>query len=496
VQKAMLDGNLAQVKECLAVLAPEFDKLPKGQQERVAVVRQQYQLALIDLQKKFTDRIVQSQKPAELAAVVAEIKASPLGEDALRSLGELAAKRGGELGKATTPSADDLAQWQALSDLLEPLRGTFSYQEVKRIAEAEAGKFASAQGRELAQSLVQLGSLAIPAEGSLRNFINTTNPTVEILVGTQARKVKLRRLDAKEVEFLPLDIKGDSPLKQDRKTVQLPLRELVEQSLTGDGIEGPERWRMLACILWIWRAPEAGEVFAKIADEPLAKAVALLEARSRVIDVRARVARTGKQVVVTYDTSGKNPWYVEDFVCDDPAALSERGLTWGSSRKNVVGTPNPTPESQVPTLRWKAALLPPLNLTYQFYLRPNTQLVAFGVLGGERRIRVAFNGLTGSHKIFPVLTKDDGSTYELLGSAVKSAFFKSNETVRVDIAVSADFKVTLKYNEQLLKDGLTLPAGQPITPIVQSLQFRDGQTIIDLSMMSVSGTLPEDGAGK
>jgi hypothetical protein len=492
-QKAMAAGNLAQVKECLTALEPEFDKLPKIQQERVAVVRQQYQVALIDVQKRFTDRIVQSQKAPELAAVLAEIKTSPLGEDALRSLGELAAKRGAELGKgAATPSADDQAQWQALSDQLEPLRGSFSYKEVKNVVEAEAPRFTSAQGRELAQSLAQLGSLSITAEASLRNFITTTGPTVEVQIGSQTRKVKLRRIDSKEVEFLPLDIKGDVPLRQDRKTVQLPLRELVEQSLAGDGIEGAERWRVLACILWVWRVPESAEILAKIADEPLAKAVALIEARARVLDLRARVVKNGKQVVVTYDTSGKNPWFAEDFVSEDPASVGDKGLSWGSSRMSPVGTPEP----QVPTLRWKVALLPPLNLTYQFYLKPSTQLIALGVLGGDRRVRAAFNNLTGIHKIFPLLTKDDGSTYEYQTAWVKNGFFKSTETVRVDFAVNADFKATVKYNEQLLKDGLALPPGQPITPIVQSVQYKAGQTAVDLSMMSISGVLPEDGAGK
>ncbi len=502
MQKAMAANALMQVKEGLQALSGELDKLPAAARDTVAHIKQQFQLALVDVQKQFSDRMLQAKRREEVDAALGEAKASPLGDEAISALGDLAGKRGGELGKTATPApggAEDRAQWLELNDQIDAMRGSFiNYKKIRAMTEAEAAKF-SVESREQVKALADLGEQALMIEKVLRKYmlVDPQKPLVDIVVGGKAQKVKLTALTGTNVAFAIQAGGAEAEQSLERRLVGLPLKDIIDhvqaEYYTEDVPNAAERPRAILAYLWFWRQPEAAALAAKMANEPLAKAICVLESKAHALDLRGKAVRSGKQVTVSYDFTQKRADLLEDFA---GAGLSSNanGLSWTSAKVSPKGAG----EGDLPTLRWKEGLLPPLAISAQCFIHHDSFLAMIGVAGGGRCVRIGFNTTpVSTHHVMPFVTKPDGIGFEV-GKKPWDKFgvklyFKQNEAVKVDITVSAEGKVALKFNDTVVgvEDQQLVPADKPLSLILQSLTLTEGEGGMDISQLTISGMLPE-----
>ena len=496
IERAMAAGDLSKVKECLDLLLPEFDKLSKSTQDRVATIRQQFQVGLVDLQKKFTDRLVQARAKDEFVEILAEVKISPLSDEAKAAIVDFAAKRSGEAAKPTVIAVeDDRPLWIALAEQLEPLRGGASYPEVMRLTNVESAKFPP-DSREQVKGLGMIARLASRAEVALDAHIATSKPTVELTNKTGNTRAKLVKYEKGMVTYQLQEKAADATLTQDLRLAGVPLKDLVDKAVTGPGVTNAERLSMLASFLWMWRSPDAAEIFALIPEDPLAKAAAAYDLKSRLLALRGRMSKDGRKLTVTYDLTGKSPWAIEDFI-GDGATLGDRGLNWATTKR----VDNGNTETDLPLLRWKESLLPPVTLAWHVVLHPNTNLVLFGVAVGDRRVRLGFsNAVPFNYKVLVLATKDDGVSCEPVPKSLKTrVLLPVGELIKVDMVISADSRMTVRYNDQVVTESFQLPTGKPITPIIQAVilpsdtksEAKNERAIVDVPLLSISGMLPE-----
>ena len=502
VLKAMAAGNLMVVKEGLQALASELDKLPAATRDGLVRVKQQFQLALVDVQKQFSDRLLQAKRHEEVDAALAEAKASPLGDEAIAALSELAGKRGAELGKSVAGNgggAEDRPLWLTFGDQLEALRATTAgYKKFKALAEVEGGKF-SADSRELIKVLGDLGEQALAIQMVLRKYMGDQHrPPVDVVIAGKPQKIKMITFSSSAVSYVAVGAgAGDPEQSADRKQVELPLRDILEHTpaefFVDDLPNAEDRPRAVLAYLWYWRQPEALALAAKMVNEPLAKAITVLESKAHPIESHGKVARAGKQVTVSYDFTTKRPELLADFA-GDGITISANGLSWVSAKVSPKGSG----EADLPTLRWKDGLLPPLSITAQCFLRHECYLIMFGVAGGGKCVRIGFNTFSNTHKVISLVTKPDGVNFEVgknpWSKLGPRPYFKLNEAVKIDVAVSTEGKVTLKFNDNVVGDEtqVLLPVDKPISPIVQSFSKDEGtEGGMDISQLTITGTLSE-----
>ncbi len=179
-------------------------------------------------------------------------------------------------------------------------------------------------------------------------------------------------------------------------------------------------------------------------------------------------------------------WYLADFI-GEGAQLVPQGLAWSTK---VVANPK-GPESDLPTLKWKQALRPPFAMTAQFMLQPKTHLLLFGVTSGDHTVRIGFNNTRSQHSAVALVTKSDGSGFELPRTISWTGTFKLDVPQKVEVRVDADYRVTLRFNDtNKLTVMLELPAGGTITPVLQAIQLeKDGQTGTVITSLAISGNL-------
>ncbi len=483
LEQAWAGNDLVKTKECIDYLTPEADKLTPSARERLATIKAKFGVALVDQQKSFSDQLVQAQTVDELKAIMAKVGTSALADESKASIKAFASKRTTELSPiAPTAPVDERALWQAFNTQLEELRGGMTYGEISRLAEKEAVRF-PADARATVQSIGQLGRFAAKAEGALRGYVADANPVVEITFNNKPTKAKLRSIDDK-VGFMLQEGIGDVEMKQERKTLVLPLRALVEKALDADPeYAAIDHRHMVAAMLWVWRMPEAAAVFAGIPDHPLSKAVQELERKTRVLDLKARITRTGDQLAVAYD-GAKNPWFSGDFL-GAGATVAPHGLAW-STAALISGKRK---EADLPSLRWKSSLRPPLSMSVQFMLPAKTQLLLFGIAGGEEAVRIGFNTNRTPHSCVAMVTREGGvfALHETIGW---KGMFKLDGPQKVEIRVDADYRVTLRFNDNLLSDALQLPTGSALTPLIQAVNLKDGDvTSTVLTALTIAGTM-------
>jgi hypothetical protein len=167
-------------------------------------------------------------------------------------------------------------------------------------------------------------------------------------------------------------------------------------------------------------------------------------------------------------------------------------LTWSSGKK----TPKDAPEKDLPTLRWKEGLLPPLSVTCQIYLHPGSHMALIGILAGDKRARVGFHTINPVHSTVALLSNDAGG-FRLGKLPPKTHFFKPGDLVKVEITVSAEGSVALKYNDIQVNEEYQVPIDKPISVILQSYSManvpsnpaeNDGG--MDIQSLSISGLMP------
>ena len=87
-------------------------------------------------------------------------------------------------------------------------------------------------------------------------------------------------------------------------------------------------------------------------------------------------------------------------------------------------------------------------------LRPKTRLIMFGVVAGDRRVRIGFSTEKEfGHVVLAYVTKDDGVTCDVVPKSGKGKLtFPADKAVRLDMAITANSRVTLRYNDIVVAD--------------------------------------------
>jgi serine/threonine protein kinase len=491
LEQALAAGDLVQVKACLDFLAVEFKHLTPGMKDRLEVVKNQFKLKLIDLQKHYTDQLLAATSVAEIEDIQRKVTSSPLSPEAIAQINEIAEKRASQYQKTAPPIAevDDSALWQEFAGKIGALRGGLFYTEVSKLAETEAEKFTNPDSKAMVLQFASMGKQALKTEGALRAYINGVKPEITTDVNNKLTLVTLKALDKQQVTLSLKQGGGGVDLKQDRRSTSLPLQQLVDSALVENGVSSSrERAVFTANFLWLWRDPAASKLYATIPRAPNAVAVAHLESKfksaTKAMNLRAIAEPNGAQVSMQYGTD-KHPWFIDDFTGEN-ATIGPRGLIWTNSLQ-VNGKAK---ESEIPTLRWNQGLLPPFTMTAHVYLLAGTHLLLFGVDSGERRIRIGFNNTRAQHTCVALITNEIGG-FEIAKNSSKSSFFKPDTEIKVEVSVDSEYHVSLAFNDLKLMEGLQLPSGGVITPIIQAVQLADGiTTIADVAQLRVSGTLP------
>ena len=347
----------------------------------------------------------------------------------------------------------------------------------------------------MVKSIGQLGRLAAKAEGGLRVYIADANPIEEIIFESKPIKAKLKAIDDK-VTFVVQAGANTTEKKEERKQVVLPLRKLLTKALEESSESADDRTAMIAAMLWVWRLPDAAEVFATIPDSPLTKAVQELERNTRVLDVRARTVRTGNQVTITYD--GKdNPWFLDDFV-GEGARIGPKGLIWSTNLKvNLKGK-----EKDIPTLKWKQSLRPPFTISGQFVLAEKTFLMLVGVSSGEKIVRIGLNNTDPKNPCVVFVTKDNNSGFYLENTGYWSGKLnKVGVAQNIEFMVDSEYRATLRCNGVMVLDKpfsyslppynsliIPLPLGGSLRPLMQLMQVDGGPaSSVEVQSLVITG---------
>ncbi len=494
LNKAWAANDLERVKACIDYLTPEADKLSASAQLDLENITRKFALALVDLQGSFTKELVEVVKADQVNEIKKRVAASVLSVEAKEVLNTRADKKLKDISPVavapiapTAPTAptDEQVLWQAFHAKLEELRGARTYGEIARLADKEAPKFPSAEAQAMVKSIGQLGRLAAKAEGGLRVYIADANPIEDIIFESKPIKAKLKAIDDK-VTFIVQVGANTTEKKEERKQLVLPLRKLLTKALEESSESDDDRTAMIAAMLWVWRLPDAAEVFATIPDSPLTKAVQELERKTRVLDVRARVVRSGNEVTVTYDGSN-NPWFIEDFI-GQGARVGPKGMSWITTV--IVPSEGKAKENDIPTLQWKQALRAPFHLTGQLKLSPNINMLLFGVASGDRRWRVGLNNTRSPHSCLVVTTNAKTNGFEGAKSSW-TGVLTSDALQNIEVQVDAEYKATIRCNGVLVSDKVQLPVGGALTPIIQAVQLKDGfVTSIEIESLVITGVAP------
>ena len=498
LDQAWARNDLVRVKACIEYLTPEADKLFSADRLALDNISAQFNLALVDLQNKFKLELVAAAKVEEVKDIRAIVGVSALPEKIKATIYEHADKRLNELSSVVKPPADDRALWLAFNTKLEELRGGKNYGKILSLADKEATNFPSTEAQAMVKSIGQLGPLANEAEISLGLYIAAAKPTEEIIFEGKSTKAKLLRLISEKVNFdVQLDTGAvEKDKKEDRKSVGLPLRKLLTKALEGSPDSPEYRTSMIAAMLWVWRMPDAAEVFAAIPESPLTKAVQELERNTRVLDVRARAVRTGNQVMVTYD--GKdNPWFLDDFV-GEGARIGPKGLIWSTNLKvNLKGK-----EKDIPTLKWKQSLRPPFTISGQFVLAEKTFLMLVGVSSGEKIVRIGLNNTDPKNPCVVFVTKDNNSGFYLENTGYWSGKLnKVGVAQNIEFTVDSEYKATFSCNGVKVLDKpfnyslppynpliIQLPLGESLRPLMQLMQVDGGPaSSVEVQSLAITG---------
>ncbi len=494
LDKAWSEKDLVRVKACILYLTPEADKLSPTARAALNTISKNFTVALVDLQKIFKEELMSATKVEEVKNIRTRVAASALLEETKTNIYEYADKRLNELSpivKAPKATADDRALWLAFNTKLDEFRGGKNYGEISRLAEKEAANFSNAEAQAMVKSIGQLGRLAAKAEGGLRVYIAEVNPTEEITFEGKSMKAKLLLIDDKINFVVPAGEK-----REDRKNVVLPLRKMLNKAYEDSPDSTEDRTAMIAAMLWVWRMPDAAEVFAAIPDSPLTKAVQEFDRKTRVLDVRARAVRTGNQVTITYD--GKDsPWFLDDFV-GEGVRIGPKGLTWSTNLKvNLKGK-----EKDIPTLKWKQSLRPPFTLSGQFVLADKTFLLLVGVSSGEKIVRIGLNNTDPKNPCVIFVTKDNNSGFYLENTGNWSGKLnKVGVPQNIEITVDSEYRATLSCNGVMVLDkpfsyslppynplSIQLPLGESLSPLMQLMQVDGGPaSSVEVQSLAITG---------
>jgi serine/threonine-protein kinase len=453
-------GRLRAAQTAVAAL-PDDDWLHDAKQQ----VATRLDAAINNLASRIDTAIATATTPATCDALATEIANAEL-DDARRAglRGKLDTRRAALTQTAPAPKKppqNDIAdQWRYVSTAIERVRGGWPYADfadgcasLRTLPEPE---------RSTLTELGNISTLAQQVETALRLYIGQTQPKVDCKFGTRTGSFILTRLEKDSIGFRLPDIPAES--RAERATAVLPWTRLIRDAQNASGKEDP---RATAAFLWYWRMGEAAEAITAIREDPLGRAIVVYEQLSRPIPVPGILARRDALLEVAYPfATAKSPDLLTAW---DGTGLTQvdRGLRWTSTKVIAKATAN---EADLPTVRWLAALAPPVTLQATAIPEVGTEVALVGLQCDNQIVRVAMNHRL--RKAFLLATKADGTTYEPLAAA-KPVDYNVFEGVKIKLAVDVDGKVQVWANDRALlsERPLAFAPGKKLTAVLQLRQF-------------------------
>ena len=492
--KAAIDADLAPLKAKLAAkdISGAKDALTvfaKNHPDDAADIHaydQRIKDALKTIASDFNQRITAAQTPADVDAVVREVHASALSADDVAPLETLAGQRRNQLAaNDQARTADMIAKaWANLAAVLDQQRRVLRYTDIAEAVDNAVAAFpADCPDRDLAKALDQLGDKAASGENSLVQWVRQHHPLVDVHLDDKTQTLTLESIAINEVIVVASD-GGDR--RVDRGDADLKWRDLLDKALPPGDADSP---KVRAACLWMWKAAEARAAIVGLGNDPLAKALAKVDDVLRGgLDLNGQIDRRGDQITVVYDFSTKDQ--IADFA-GDGLSWGQHGMSW-TTKLNLASSPRR--EADLPTVQWRAKLVPPVSVRAEGWIHPKTMFMLIGVEAGGQRVRLGCCNVGRSPPHLGLLVTDPDNT------AYDATTIKTPVTITTTDPVDIGFDVDEKGNVSLLWDlvpfdspkPLALPAGAPVTVILEAYQTGGTmQTDFDLSRLEVTGQVPK-----
>ncbi len=405
-----------------------------------------------------------------------DIVRSGLDGDRRQALSERLERRRRELAARAAPKMqkpDSAALWHALGEQCEPVRANLPYSTLIEVLRSGARPFADEE-RVQVENLARLVDLAQQAEAALRLYIAQATPRADCRFGNRSGTYLLTRLEKDWIGFRLPDVPAET--KAERATAVVPWSQILARALSG-----ADAARQTAAYLWYWRQPEANAALAALKDDPLAIAVATYERRTRPLDLAGEIERRGGGLLAAsypFATTRKAD-YLEAWA--GSAELVDRGLHWSSTALVEAGSMS---EKDLPSLRWKGSLRPPLVLEATVQPDAGSEIIMIGLTSGDLVLRV---GLNHKRQGFILATKaDDSSSYEALSSG-SPPDFNPNDWSHLRLTVDADGKLSATLNDKPVTSPreLAFPRDARLAPILQGRAIRKGAGMVVESLTIV-----------
>ncbi len=391
----------------------------------------------------------------------------------------------------TVAASTDHTPWRNLSLNLERSRGVLPYGSFQEVCSAALSTFPDGDKQQI-ETLSTISSLAERTELALRLYIAQKQPKLECRVGERQGTFILRRLERDSVRYSLPNSQVEAECK--RQLAVLPWRELINPALAANNTSEPDAE---LAFLWYWRSPEATAALARVATNPLARAIASYERRSRPLDITGVITTRAGLLEIAYPfAASKDPELLTAW--NGPGlSIDERGLHWATEQTVARGA---TPDSALPAMTWKQRLRLPCTLEATVALDKADPLEAYAPL--------VLIGLASTDNVvrFGLRLQAPEGADENTKRQLNVGVFRTNPTsknieqsklisglpplddvtatIRLRMTIDRTGKIELRANDVLLDPivPFTLPEDAQLTPIIQIRQFvkRGGLSISNL----------------
>jgi hypothetical protein len=377
------------------------------------------------------------------------------------------------------PPQDSKPAWQQFRAKIETLRGAWPYAAFNDGCNESARALPEAE-RHVAATLSTISEQAQRVETALRLHIAQTSPKLECRLGNRSGTFVITRLEKDWVGFRLPDVPAES--RSERGTAQLPWQQLISAALAANG--GADA-RAEAAFLWYWRQTEAQQALARLGDDPLVTALALLERKTRPIEIPGELTRREDgAVAISYPFHRKDAELLRAWRGEGLSQV-ERGMRWGTTAVIERGSTN---ERDLPTLRWGAELRAPCILEASVHPEADTEVVLVGLTSGTFTARIALNHKL--RKAFMLATReDDANVYQALGNKT-AVDYSGLEAVRLRLSVDAAGKLSTWVNDKPLQveRAIAFPADARLSPVIQGRPVDKGSALT-IAELTITGKL-------
>jgi len=490
IAASLAGQRLQEAKEQLGALAksvPESSGMPTFKD-----LSAQLDAATANLANSYRARLAAATSSDGVDSIMNEAKQAPLSGDDAAQLDKIAAKLRGDFATAANLAANRQAAqtWFALATDLNGLRHKLAYDAFPDAVKRHAAAFQAALP-DMVQPLATLGdplfTYASIGERSLTTYFNG-NIRAHLLevhdafIDGQQLSVMFKFWSTRDVRYVE---EGTRELKTvTRAHVKLiDCAGMLDRTLplASPTIETRDFPLIKAACAWMWRSPQQWQLARELGNQPLGVALCNLQ-RSFAggLEVNADVARTEKDLTISYNFREKSSAMLDDFD-GQGLALSDNGMTWTTSAimPRSPGDHPEAAEAQLPRLAWKGVLHAPCSVSCSLMIHPALLAMA-GLETGGRRLRIAYSEGRSStrhptQRLALVLTEDDGVHFQVLRLDQGDQIFDDTEPMHLTWHLAEDGTVTAEINEVPVTGAATgvLPTNSPTTFILQAYQFSD-----------------------